>query len=77
MLANPTLAIGEHTPVCLDEYQRAPDVLDAIKARLNREATLPGTAVLTGSTRHDALPRTAQGLTGRLHVMTIWPLSQG
>ncbi|MHB1473436.1 MAG: ATP-binding protein [Dermatophilaceae bacterium] len=77
VLANPTLAIGEHTPVCLDEYQRAPDVLDAIKARLNREGTLPGTAVLTGSTRHDALPRTAQGLTGRLHVMTIWPLSQG
>lgn len=77
VLANPTLAIGEHTPVCLDEYQRAPDVLDAIKARLNREGTLPGTAVLTGSTRHDALPRTAQALTGRLHVMTIWPLSQG
>ena len=77
VLANPTLAIGEHTPVCLDEYQRAPDVLDAIKARLTREGTLPGTAVLTGSTRHDALPRTAQALTGRLHVMTIWPLSQG
>lgn len=77
VLANPSLAIGEHTPVCLDEYQRAPGVLDAIKARLNREGTRPGTAVLTGSTRHDALPRTAQALTGRLHVMTIWPLSQG
>jgi len=77
VLANPSLAVGEHTPVCLDEYQRAPAVLDAIKARLNREGTLPGTAVLTGSTRHDALPRTAQALTGRLHVMTIWPLSQG
>lgn len=77
VLANPSLAVGEHTPVCLDEYQRAPGVLDAIKARLNREGTLPGTAVLTGSTRHDALPRTAQALTGRLHVMTIWPLSQG
>lgn len=77
VLANPSLAVGEHTPVCLDEYQRAPGVLDALKARLNREGTLPGTAVLTGSTRHDALPRTAQALTGRLHVMTIWPLSQG
>ena len=77
VLANPSLAVCEHTPVCLDEYQRAPGVLDAIKARLNAEGTLPGTAVLTGSTRHDALPRTAQALTGRLHVMTIWPLSQG
>ena len=77
VLANPSLAVCEHTPACLDEYQRAPGVLDAIKARLNAEGTLPGTAVLTGSTRHDALPRTAQALTGRLHVMTIWPLSQG
>lgn len=77
VLANPSVAVGQRTPICLDEYQRAPEVLDAIKARLNREGTLPGTAVLTGSTRHDALPATAQALTGRLHVMTIWPLSQG
>jgi predicted AAA+ superfamily ATPase len=77
VLANPTLAVSQHTPVCLDEYQRAPDLLDAIKARLNPEGTLPRTAVLTGSTRQDALPRTAQALTGRLHIMTIWPLSQG
>ncbi len=77
VLANPSFAIGQHTPICLDEYQRAPEVLDAIKARLNSEGTLAGTAVLTGSTRHDALPATAQALTGRLHVMTIWPLSQG
>ena len=77
VLANPSVAVGQRTPICLDEYQRAPEVLDAIKARLNREGTLAGTAVLTGSTRHDALPATAQALTGRLHVMTIWPLSQG
>lgn len=77
ILANPSITISGHTPVCLDEYQKAPELLDAIKARLNREGTLPGTAVLTGSTRHDALPRTAQALTGRLHVLTIWPLSQG
>lgn len=77
VLANPTQAVGGTTPVCLDEYQRAPDVLDAIKARLNREGSRPGTAVITGSTRQDALPRTAQALTGRLHSLTIWPLSQG
>jgi predicted AAA+ superfamily ATPase len=73
VLANPSLAVCEHIPVCLDEYQRAPGVLDAIKARLNAEGTLPGTAVLTGSIRHDALPRTAQALTGRLHVLTSSP----
>jgi len=68
---------GGVTPVCIDEYQRVPDVLDAIKARLNREGSRPGVAVITGSTRQNALPRTAQALTGRLHSVTIWPLSQG
>ena len=68
---------GGPAPVCVDEYQRVPDILDALKARLNREGSLPGTAVITGSTRQDALPATAQALTGRLHSLTIWPLSQG
>lgn len=74
---NPSVAAGQHTPLCVDEYQHVPEILDAIKARLNREGALAGTAILTGSTRQDALPRTAQALTGRLHPMTIWPLSQG
>lgn len=75
--ANPTTAVSGASPVCIDEYQRALPVLDALKARLNRDNTQPGTAVLTGSTRHDAIPRTAQALTGRLHVLTLLPLSQG
>jgi uncharacterized protein len=75
--ANPQTAIATPGLLCVDEYQHAPQILDALKSRLNREGTLAGTAVLTGSTRQDALPRTAQALTGRLHTMTIWPLSQG
>lgn len=77
VLANTSLAVSAPAPLCIDEYHKALDVLDAIKARLNREGALAGTAVLTGSTRHDAIPRTAQALTGRLHVLTILPLSQG
>ena len=75
--ANSTAVVSGPTPLCIDEYQKALDLLDAIKARLNREGTQPGIAVLTGSTRHDAIPRTAQALTGRMHVLTILPLSQG
>lgn len=75
--ANPSLVTRAPTPVCIDEYQHAPEVLDAIKARLNREGVRPGVAVLTGSTRQDAVPRTAQALTGRLHSFVILPLSQG
>lgn len=75
--ANPSLITRAPTPVCIDEYQHAPEVLDPIKARLNREGVRPGVAVLTGSTRQDAVPRTAQALTGRLHSFVILPLSQG
>ena len=73
---NPSAYVASPPPVCIDEYQKVPLVLDAIKARLNR-STAPGAFVITGSTRYDALPRAAQSLTGRLHVLTILPLSQG
>jgi len=63
-------------PVCVDEYQHVPIVLDAIKAELNRDGR-PGRFILTGSARHEALPRAAQALTGRLHRLPVYPLSQG
>lgn len=75
--ANPNAIVRGPTPVCVDEYQKVPELLDSLKTRLNEEGAITGTAVLTGSTRHDALPTTAQALTGRLHVLTILPLSQG
>lgn len=77
VVGNLSSIVSGPAPVCIDEYQRVPDILDALKARLNREGSLPGTAVVTGSTRQDAMPVTAQALTGRLHSLTIWPLSQG
>lgn len=75
--ASPALAVSGPGLVCIDEYQHVPALLDALKAKLNANGSAPVTAVLTGSTRQDAIPRTAQALTGRLHSMTIWPLSQG
>ncbi|SLM93314.1 ATPase [Brachybacterium nesterenkovii] len=74
---NLAASVRAGAPICIDEYQRVPDILDALKARLNREGSPPGTAIITGSTRQDALPATAQALTGRLHSLVIWPLSQG
>lgn len=74
--ADPTLFVTGSATVCIDEYQKAPIVLDAIKAELNRDGR-PGRFVLTGSTRHDALPAAAQSLTGRLSRITVYPLSQG
>jgi predicted AAA+ superfamily ATPase len=74
--ADPTLFVSAPAPVCFDEYQKAPQLLDAIKAELNVDLR-PGRFLLTGSTRYDALPAAAQALTGRLHVVSIYPLSQG
>lgn len=74
--ADPATFVSGPAPVFIDEYQHVPVVLDAIKAELNKYSR-PGRFVITGSTRHDALPRAAQALTGRLHLMTIRPLSQG
>lgn len=75
--ADPDLfASGPDEPVCVDEFQHVPELLDAIKASLNRDLR-PGRFLLTGSTRYQTLPRASQSLTGRAHVVTMWPLSQG
>lgn len=71
-----TAFVGMDRPVFIDEFQHVPEVLDAIKAQLNRDSS-PGRFVLAGSTRYSSLPLTAQSLTGRLHIETVWPLSQG
>jgi predicted AAA+ superfamily ATPase len=77
VLADPPLFIsGQHEPVCIDEFQHAPDLLYAIKAELNKDLRF-GRFLLTGSTRYTTLPRAAEALTGRAHIMTIWPLSAG
>ncbi|PJE96226.1 hypothetical protein CUT44_19125 [Streptomyces carminius] len=74
--ADPALFAGGPAPVLVDEFQKVPELLDAVKAELNRDLRT-GRFVLTGSTRYTALPRVAQSLTGRVHVVDVWPLSQG
>lgn len=73
---DPSTFVNGPRPVFIEEYQKTPIVLDAIKAELNRD-TRPGRFALTGSARHDALPPAAQALTGRLTRLTVHPLSQG
>jgi len=74
--ADPGAFVEGQSPVCIDEFQKAPVVLDSIKTELNRR-TRAGRFVITGSTRFDALPRAAQALTGRLHLLDLLPFSQG
>ena len=74
--ADPSLFVAPETLVCIDEFQHVLSLLDAIKAELNRELR-PGRYLLTGSTRYFSLPAASQALTGRAHIINLWPLSQG
>ncbi len=75
--ADPVLFVRDSpSPVCIDEFQHEPIVLEAIKAELNKDLR-PGRYLLTGSTRYNSLPVASQSLAGRVHVLTMWPLSQG
>jgi uncharacterized protein len=74
--ADPAFFVTAPEPVCIDEFQHVLPILDAIKAELNRDLR-PGRYLLTGSTRYATLPSASQSLTGRAHIMTVWPFSQG
>lgn len=74
--ADPSFMVSGPGPVLVDEFQHVPELLDAIKAELNKD-NRPGRFVLTGSTHYSVLPRAAQSLTGRAHVIDVLPLSQG
>lgn len=69
------LVVGGALPVFVDEYQREPNLLTAIKARLNVETDF-GMFVLAGSTSFDSLPDSIQALTGRIQRVRLDPLAQ-
>ena len=67
---------GLATPVVIDEVQRVPDVLLAIKVRVDRDPA-PGQFLLTGSANILTAPSIADALTGRAEYLRLAPLTQG
>ncbi len=63
-------------PVVIDEVQRVPSLLLAIKRRLDSDQTR-GQFLLTGSANLLTLPTVADALPGRVQYMDLSPLSQG
>lgn len=61
--------------VGVDEAQRVPDLLLAVKAEVDRERG-PGRFLLTGSTRLLGAPKLADSLAGRMEALTLWPFTQ-
>jgi hypothetical protein len=73
--ADPAGFVRGLTSAVIDEVQRAPDLLLAIKESVDKDQT-PGRFLLTGSTNLMALPVVADSLAGRLAVITLLPFAQ-
>ena len=63
-------------PVVIDEVQRAPDLLLAIKMRVDQHQE-PGQFLLTGSANILTAPRIVDALTGRAEYLRLTPFTQG
>lgn len=59
----------------IDEIQRAPDLLLAIKKTVDEDRR-PGRFLLTGSANLMALPSVADSLAGRMEILVLLPLAQ-
>ena len=66
---------GLPDPVILDEVQRVPELLPAIKSSIDRERK-PGRFLLTGSANLLLLPKVKESLAGRMEVVQLNPLSE-
>lgn len=68
-------------PCAVDEFQKAPALLDSIKLRVDRERRggrrPAGMFLLTGSANVWATLGISESLTGRAERIQLWPLSQG
>jgi uncharacterized protein len=66
--------LGRRTVI--DEIQRVPELLLAIKSRVDRDDA-PGQFLLTGSANLRRIPTIADALPGRVDYLTLWPFTQG
>ncbi|SNT45898.1 hypothetical protein SAMN05421812_106304 [Asanoa hainanensis] len=62
--------------MAIDEIQRAPDLLLAIKASVDEDPR-PGRYLLTGSSRLFGMVAAPDALPGRMETIELWPFSQG
>jgi predicted AAA+ superfamily ATPase len=72
---DPTGFIRSIDCVVIDEIQRAPQLLLAIKKSVDEDRR-PGRFLLTGSANLMALPTVADSLAGRMETLHLLPLSQ-
>lgn len=72
---DPAGMIRGRNRVIIDEIQRAPQLLPAIKRSVDEDRR-PGRFLLTGSANLMTLPTVAESLAGRMETLKLLPLSQ-
>ena len=62
-------------PVTLDEVQREPRLILAVKRAIDRERR-PGRFLITGSANLSLMARASESLAGRASYLTLWPMTR-
>ena len=69
--------VGSAPRITLDEVQRAPDLLLAVKRAVDRDRPRrPGRFILTGSANLLLMQRVSESLAGRATYVPLWPLAR-
>ena len=72
---DPNSLVGGAQPITLDEVQRAPDLLLAVKRAVDRDRR-PGRFLLTGSADLLLMRQVSESLAGRAGYITLWPMTR-
>ena len=72
---DPEALVGGERPVTLDEVQREPELLHAVKQAIDRRRR-PGRFVLTGSANLLLMHRVSESLAGRASYLALWPMTR-
>ncbi len=71
----PDLLVGGSEPVTLDEVQRAPELLRAVKRAIDKDRTA-GRFLLTGSANLLLMRKVSESLAGRASYLNLWPMTR-
>ena len=72
---DPDALLEGDRPVTLDEVQREPDLLNAVKRSIDRRRE-PGRFLLTGSANLLMMRQVSESLAGRASYLTLWPMTR-
>ena len=72
---DPDALLGGSQPITLDEVQREPSLLRAVKAAIDR-GRQPGKFLLTGSANLLLMRQVSESLAGRASYLTLWPMTR-